>query len=531
MSSVVLVNPKLGKNRNPHPDNYAAREPLSILTLGSYLKNAGIEAKLIDAVLYEEEKVIRIISNFIKKGPKPVLIGFSVMTTQISHALELSDFVKSIDPSIPIVWGGVHPTLFAEETSLDDSVDIVVHGRGELPLLEIWKQLTNEKETDNDIPGTCIKGKFNKAEKPLNMSEYPFLDYELLDLKRYLGPLPHYLLSEKANRALQVISSRGCPWRCGYCINKVTGNQWTPLSSERYLNELAANVKRFKLDAYRVMDEDFFVSKRRTFEIVEGLLDREITLPWGANIRANYFRNDYVSVDFAKELRDTGCKFLSLGAESGNQRILNLITKDITVEQLIHSAEVCREADIIPIYSWMIGIPSQTKEEIYDTIKIMLQISRICPSAIHYPFWIFRPFPGGSLYDLCVRHGLRVPATLRDWSEMGADEDLNTGFYNVGHLPWIKDTGFVEFLGKNVHEVSNIVNRAFKRRVKAKLIYFIIFNWGTHVGRINLIFLKIAINLNRIFKPITKVVYELKRNGKAYSNPGNPRRRCRANRS
>lgn len=502
MSLVVLINPKLGKNRSPHAEDYAAREPLSILALGSHVKRAGIEVNLIDAVLYEEEYVLRAISDILKKEPKPLLIGFSAMTAQIFHALQLSDFVKSLDQSIPIVWGGVHPTLFPKETSLDDSVDIVVHGRGELPLLEICKQLKIERKINNNIPGTCVKGKFNAPEKVLKIIEYPFLDYELLDLKRYLGPLPHYLLSEKPNRALQIISSRGCPWRCGYCINKVTRNQWTPLSSERYLNELAANVKRFKLDAYRVMDEDFFVNKRRTFEIIEGLEKRGITLIWGANIRANYFRDDYVSVSFAKKLKYTGCKFLSIGAESGNQRILDLITKDITVEQIIHTAEVCCKADITPIYSWMVGIPTQTREEILDTIKVMVEISCICPSAIHYPLWIFRPFPGGSLYDICVENGLLVPETLRGWGEMGADEDSNTGFYSLDNLPWIKDIGFIEFVSKYANVVPDAINKALKLRIYARFLYSTIINWDTCIAKVNLTSLKLARNLKKLFMRI-----------------------------
>lgn len=499
---IVLINPKLGKNRRPYPENYAAREPLSILALGSYAKRAGIEAELIDAVLYEEEYVLRKISDVLKKEPKPLLVGFSVMTTQISHALQLSDFVKTLDQSVLIVWGGVHPTLFPEMTSSDDSVDIVIHGRGELPLIELCKKLVEIKKIDNDIPGTCVKEKLNEAKKIPKKTEYPFLDYKLLDLKRYLGPLPHYLLSEKPNRALQVVSSRGCPWRCGYCINKVTRNRWTPLSSERYLNELAANVEKFKLDAYRVMDEDFFVNKRRTFEIIDGLLKRGITLTWGANIRANYFRDDYVSVGFAKKLKSTGCKFLSLGAESGNQRILNLITKDITVEQIVRSAHVCSEAGITPIYSWMVAIPTQTKEEIFDTINVMVEISHICPSSIHYPLWIFRPFPGGSLYDLCIKNGLVVPETLRGWTDMGADEDLNTGFYSLDNLPWIRDTEFIEFLSKYAHEVPNLMNKNSKQRIYARLLYSIIINWDTYVAKFNLILLKITKNLNKVFTRI-----------------------------
>ena len=505
MSLILLINPKVGKDRCPCPEDRAAREPLAILALGSYVKTAEIEVRLLDAVLYEEEYIRRIISDLIREGPRPILIGYSVMTAQISHALELSDFVKSLDRTIPIIWGGVHPTLFPKETSLDDSVDIVVHGRGELPLFEICKQLTAKGEISNHIPGTAIKGRFNQSEKLFKMTGYPYFDYELLDLKRYLGPLPHYLLSEneKPNRALQVLSARGCPWRCGFCINVATRNPWTPLSSERYLDELSANIKKFKLDAYRVMDEDFFVSKKRSFEIVEGLIKRGITLTWAANVRANYFRDDYLSVDFARRLRSTGCKFFTMGAESGNQRVLDLIKKDITVEQITHSAEVCSKADIIPIYSWMIGIPTQTKEEIFDTIEVMLEISRICPSAVHYPFWIFRPFPGGSLYNLCIENSLRAPKALRGWPEMGADDNTNTGFYNPVNFPWIKDVKFIEYFGENAHRIPKILSKSLnlRTRVKARLIYLIIKNWDNILARAALLsFKKLTTRILRMIR-------------------------------
>jgi len=492
MVQVLLINPKIGRNRKAHPDDYAAREPLSILVLGSYLKDAGVDVKLIDAVLYDEDYIFAEFSRYLTNQEKPLLIGCSVMTTQISHALKISDFIKQLNADIPVVWGGVHSALFPVETSLDRSVDIVIYGRGEVPLLEVCMRLMSGKNIETDIPGTCIEGDLNESVEFIEMSKYPYLDYELLDLKRYLGPLPHYLLSAKPNKALQIISSRGCPWRCGYCINKVTSNKWTAFESERYLDELYENIKKFKLDAYRVMDEDFFVDKKRAFKIVAGLKKRGMNLTWGANIRANYFREDYVSVDFARELRATGCKYLSLGAESGNQRVLDLITKDIKVDQILNSARVCDKADIIPIYSWMVGIPTQTKEETLDTVDIMLEISRICPTAIHYPFWIFRPFPGGSLYNMCVEEGLNVPTTLRKWNDFDMQDNDNTGFYGLNDLPWVSDKEFVEFLSKFGNIIPNIMNEAVIQRIKAKVIYYAALNWDSSSAKVALGLIKSA---------------------------------------
>ena len=233
---------------------------------------------------------------------------------------------------------------------------------------------------------------------------------------------------------------------------------------------------------------------------------REIILTWGANIRANYFNDDYVTMQLAKELKATGCKFLSFGAESGNQRVLDLIKKDITVEQIIHSAEVCFEADIMPIYSWMVGIPTQTKEDILDTIDVMKEISRICPSAIHYPLWIFRPFPGGSLFELCIEKGLNIPKTLRDWPEVGADSNENTGFFAIKNMPWIDSPEFVEFVSKHGHEIPGSLNENYNAKLNSVLVKMIIWNWGNFKAYLGMSILEFAKRTNHFIRKMKSVL-------------------------
>ena len=132
---VILINPKVSKNRSAAPTTEAVREPLSILALGSFIEQRGFSVKLIDTVLCEEVKIQQLLQEFIHENTRPLLIGISVMTAQISHAIELSEYIRSLDTSVPLIWGGVHPTLFPEQTSEDELVTAVVHGRGEAPLL------------------------------------------------------------------------------------------------------------------------------------------------------------------------------------------------------------------------------------------------------------------------------------------------------------------------------------------------------------------------------------------------------------
>src|SRR4030042_3008722 len=106
-----------------------------------------------------------------------------------------------------------------------------------------------------------------------------------------------------------------------------------------------------------------------------------------------------------------------------------MLHKDITTEQILRSARVWAGAGIIPVYSWMIGIPGQTKAEMRTNIDLMNEINAVCPSALHTTNWSFRPFPGGDLYETCKQLGLYEPSSVEEWVQLGVDHEQNTGFY------------------------------------------------------------------------------------------------------
>jgi hypothetical protein len=207
------------------------------------------------------------------------------------------------------------------------------------------------------------------------------------------------------------------------------------------------------------MDEDFFVSKKRVTAIIEGMRARNLRLIWGTNVRANYFNDRYITTDYARLLADAGLKFLTFGAESGSDRVLKLLHKDITTEDIIRSARVCAEAGIIPLYSWMIGIPGQTKAEMRTNLDLMDRINTVCPSALHTTNWIFRPFPVGDLYETCRQLGLHEPSTVEEWAHLGVDQEQNTGFYAASALPWIEDVAFVEFISEFTPSIISSTGR------------------------------------------------------------------------
>lgn len=460
MVDVVLINPSIlakGPEYERLEEIEEMRPPLAILSLGSYLKHKGYSVKLIDvnpysvvgskAYLKELEKTI--------ENEEPTCVGLSVMTSQIPNAYFISQYIKKLNPDIPVIWGGVHPTLYPAQTSMDPLVDIVVHGPGEEPLLELCEHLERGDMDFSGIKNIAYNGKVNPARKPLDANELPFLDYDLLDIKFYLRPSDSFLF-QKDVKMLPILSSRGCPYRCAFCINSVCKTKWRAQTADRFLDELEFLVNKYKLDGVRALDENFFTSKRRTTEIIEEFRRRKIDILWGTNVRADCFRENYINTELGKKLHNIGFTFASIGAESASQRVLDFIKKDITVEDIINSAKICHASGITPVYSWMIGIPTQTKEEMLDNIRAIKTIKKICPSSIHYSLSIYRPFPGGELYDL-IKAELDEPGSLREWAEP-KNIDLTFGSLPVEKCDWIKDKDFVKFISNYTNEITNDFN-------------------------------------------------------------------------
>lgn len=456
MTEVLLINPSL-MSPNPAYKSLAElggiRPPLAILSLGSYLKNRGHSVRLIDAnphQLIGSQAYLDEVAEAVAE--RPVCVGLSVMTAQIPNAYLISQHIRKLTPRIPVIWGGVHPTLYPAQTSQDPNVDIAVHGPGEDTLLELVECLKMGKGSFGGIKNVAVNGRVNPARKPLDVNEIPFLDYDLIDVRLYLNHHNHFLF-RKDVRMLPMITSRGCPYRCAFCINNTYRAAWRGQTPDRLIAELKSLVSKYQLDAVRFLDENFFTNKRRTLEILEKLRQAKTEVLWGTNTRANFFRADHLDTELVRELKGVGLTFASIGAESPSERILKFITKGITRDDIMNSARICHKAGITPVYSWMSGIPTQTREETVKTIDVIREIKRMCPSSIHYSLSIYRPFPGGELYELCKQDGLVEPKSLGEWLAKG-NLDLTLGSIPVKNCSWIEDKDFVTFTANYTREIT-----------------------------------------------------------------------------
>jgi len=422
MSKVLLINPPF----NIAKENYDSSISVGILSIASYLDSHGVNLEIIDGA--RQKDYFGLIEVAAKDAE---YVGLSVMTTQITHALSISKIIKVVNPKCKIIWGGSHPTFFTKETASHDVVDVVCFGEGEVSFYE----LVSGKEL-SEINGIAYKSggeiKINPAVGLHNPAQTSLFNWELMP-QQILENL--YLIPS--------LTSRGCPHRCTFCINAILKNCWRARTAEQVLDDLRVIKSKpyFAGKKLRFWDENFFVNITRAKEIIDGMISRNLIIPWETTVRADYIRDNMIDDVFMARLKSSGCYLLSFGAESGSPRILKKIKKDISPEQILNSAKLCLKHGIIPQYSFMIGMPDETKEDMMMTLDLIDKLVKLGDEVQILGPQAFRPYPGSELYQECLDAGWQAPKTLEDWAHLVENE---LSYLTVQNFPWVKNKDFVE---------------------------------------------------------------------------------------
>jgi radical SAM superfamily enzyme YgiQ (UPF0313 family) len=341
------------------PDDYEVKArsnqpPLGIMYLYSYLCNK-FDVSILD--MNVEESSIGSIDSCLEKH-KPDLVGITCVVSRWETVIELSKRIKAFDKKIQIVVGGVNPSLYTYETLQCMSIDYVVRGFGQEPLLALCQNFspdTIQNSVENcftrenyktNIPGTFSFG---------NVDDYPLPDRSILPAKNYI--LPHC----PDNPTTSMISSCGCPFACHFC----QGRTFKPVIMRDVNNVVAEMEEIQKLGIKSIMfqDELFTASDARIKEICSLILEKNINLHWSVRARGTPLKAESLEL-----MRKAGCFNIHMGIESGNSRILKKMNKRITVEQAKESIRRINEAGIFSSASFMLGYPTETKEEILETI-------------------------------------------------------------------------------------------------------------------------------------------------------------------
>ncbi len=420
MSKVLLIYPKTGWDVK----NVSVLLPLSVLYLGRPLRRAGYTPVIIDQRI--DPRWDDTLRAHLAGGDVHA-VGVSSMTgLQIKWGLAASAIVRRVAPRAPIVWGGVHASLMPMETAAHPLVDYVVRGEGEESFVGLLDALRDTREP-RGLPSVTY---IDASGEPVHGPRAPFIDladalvpdYDLVNASDYITT------QTLGQRDLAVTTSRGCPNRCSFCYNVTYANRhWRAQPAEAVAEHFAFVARRFGLSAILVKDDNFFVNKNRVIAIIEELKKRDVRVTVRAECRADYIARQW-DEDFLRELFDAGFREMTIGAESGADRTLAELWKDLTVEEIRMASERLHRAGIAAKFTFMSGFPGETPEDLRHTLDLMLELVRENPLARVTPIHLYAPYPGTPMHDRAVAAGWNAPRTLEDWAQVD---------FHKATMPWI----------------------------------------------------------------------------------------------
>ena len=471
MADVVLIN----------IEDRDKATPFGILYIGSKLKRLGYSVRLfsfgMDFSHKFDDNTKKIFEEIKKEAKNSICVGFSVMTSQVPKSLFLSEQLKKEFPNLTIVWGGIHVKMLPDQVISHPLIDYAVTGEGEDTMTDLCKVLKKYKNEESksvnskqrmvitsngqtvlesvnsqmmeelsgiaDLVYVDEEGKIRKNEKRelVDFTNAPIPDWDLAG--DFLSRNMDRFTIRGTYKSVEVHTGRGCPYRCSYCVNVLLyGKTWRPRKVRDIVDEIEYLKNKFGVELIRLRDENFFLSKNRVIEFCDELLNRNVNIIWETNTRTNYFDN-FTHDDMVK-LKKSGCHSLSFGAESGSPKVLDVIKKDHTTTQILNSARMCAKYDIIPVYSFMIGIPEETEEDILMTYDIIHKIKKITKNRVSFlgPH-ILRPYPGGDIYETCKELGFKEPEKLTDWDNFNPVAQY---YVDPKELPWLNDPKMIDLI-------------------------------------------------------------------------------------
>ena len=409
MNKVLLFNPRsaIAKHRIPN----------AIMNIAASIE--GIYDWVIVDGNCEQDPYTKI-RNYLKTGAFKYL-GFTVMPgPQLKEAVPFARQIKTDFPGTVMIWGGYFPTNQFKAVLNSGYVDFVINGPGDHAFPRLIHAL------ENNDPYELIKNLIYKTgqsiiktgkEELIEQDTLPALPYEKLDrlysIDKYLGKT--YL----GKKTLAYHSSIGCPFSCSFCAVVPTyEGRWKAKSASLVYKDIKYIKDRWGADAVEFHDNNFFVSEKRTVEFSK--LIRPEKMNWWGMARIDTmdrFKDESLAL-----IREAGCRIIFFGAESGNDNILKQLDKGGTQtgEQIARFAERIKKFDIIPEYSFVLGTPAPTPEEVnaqidFD-IRFIKKIKEINPQT-EIVLYTYSPVPaeGTQLYDEVLASGFRYPEKLEDW--------------------------------------------------------------------------------------------------------------------
>jgi len=428
-----------------------------MLTVAAPLLKAGYNVKILDQRV--EPITEEILRSLITSDC--LAVGISTMTgTQVAFSIMLAKMVRKItDGKVPIIWGGCHPSVTPEQTLSHPLVDVVAIGEGDNTMLDLVEAI-GAKRSLVHVPGIMYKDGPEQVKtlprQLLNVEELLPTPWELVDVEKYIH---RDMYLRDRHRVLDIgQTSRGCPFDCSFCSSaSIRERRWRAMSVDRTVDMITEHVKRFKLDGFWERSDEFYIKRKRAHEIFLKMIDANLDVCfYTSGTRCDVFGK--ATEEEVRVMKLAGAHTLKFGAESGSQRILDLMQKGITVEQTLEANRKCLRHGIAPAFGLMIGYSTETFEEINQTIDLGYRLKRENPLAELETMAQYTPLPGTPDWHLALKHGLQPPQSLEEWANWNFDEfDLEgrkSPWYNYQERKQLGNISYLSILANSLDNVT-----------------------------------------------------------------------------
>lgn len=353
------------------------RPPLGLGSLMSIVRNKGHKVFFIDNYLKP--------SNFIEQGylqrNKIDFVGIYANTICYRDTLRMFKEIEKLRNkglwNGKIIVGGPHTTVALD--TIPEFVDYVVQGEGERAILEI----INNKAKERVIRKERIK----------DLDSLPFQPWDIFNKLPY-----HYFCRWMDEKPIFTMNtSRGCPFNCAFCsVGSIWGTEYTYFSANRIISEIEYLIKNYGAKGIYFREDNFTLNGKRTQEFCEKLIKKKLNIAWACETRVSN-----LSEKLVKLMSTAGCKAFFLGVESGSQKVLNILNKNITVEQTRNVLGWCKKYNINAFCSLITGVPGETYEDYLLTKKLMDELKPYV-----YGFGPFVGIPNSPLYKYVLDNKL-----------------------------------------------------------------------------------------------------------------------------
>jgi len=385
---IAFINLRPKENENNHPTHIFP--PLDIGYAVAILEKEGHETFFIDSII--KNWTVNDLSTFCKENKADIVIIKPSMHTA-EETLLLADKIKVENSTQLILLIGAYATYNHEKFLFKESpIDLCILNEAEYVILEICQKL-KDASTFEEIQGLAFfkESLIKTSARPLldDLDSLPLVKQELFVGRDYTF---HYPV--KINKKIKMgfmLTSRGCPYSCSFCspIDRASfGRGYHARSPNNVVDEIEKLIS-LGVNTIYFLDDLFTVDKDRVIGICREVLNRKLDIKWVAQSRV-----DRLDKEIVHWMKKAGCSTICLGIESGNDRILNFIDKGTSHQKIVESVQLLKNEGILIVGYFIIGNPSETREEVLETIKFAKGLH--CDLVqVHF----FSPYPGSPSAD------------------------------------------------------------------------------------------------------------------------------------